>query len=88
MPCAMTQYGEIMVKVGASVGDLGRWIVPACRLTNELGVTILQDAKGMVLRFADGREVVTLRIKGLHYLKWDEFVPIKEALAKSHMQNR
>eukprot|EP00975_Prorocentrum_lima_P056894 11937928-Prorocentrum_lima.AAC.1 len=37
---AMTQYGESMPGASDNKSDVG-WIVPVCRLTNELGMKLI-----------------------------------------------
>ena len=79
---AMTQYGEIMLPKEASTSADSKWIVPACRLTKELGCVITWDRRGMRLNFPSGAEIKTKIAQGLCSVSWEDFKPVREALGK------
>ena len=44
---AMTQHGEVMIPVTERTAESAHWIVPTCRLINELGCSLHQNFKGL-----------------------------------------
>ena len=42
----------------------------------------------MKLEFPAGKRIQTHMVRGLCYIKWEDFAPVKDALAKSHANDR
>eukprot|EP00975_Prorocentrum_lima_P020636 4341388-Prorocentrum_lima.AAC.1 len=54
---AMTQYGEIMPGATHERSDIG-WVVPVCRLTEELGMKLIWDTDKGTLDDQDGQDII------------------------------
>ena len=86
----MTQHGEVMLPVNAEdrTAETSRWIVPTCRLIDELGCSLVINLHGMVVNFPDGRKIMTIKLNGLNFIRWTDFLAIKNDLAASHHDGR
>eukprot|EP00974_Lingulodinium_polyedra_P060305 5813085-Lingulodinium_polyedra.AAC.1 len=65
----MTEHGEVMMQSvqNKSDDDIG-WILPVCRLQDDLGMAIAYQADGKtVLRAPDGQKVDVSRHQGLTF---------------------
>ena len=85
---AMTQHGEVMIPVSERTPEAAHWIVPSCRLINELGCSVNQNFKGMEIRFPNGKRIETVPHNGLNFIRWEDFVDVKNQLATSHRYGR
>eukprot|EP00975_Prorocentrum_lima_P043938 9214587-Prorocentrum_lima.AAC.1 len=55
-----------------SKSDIG-WIVPVCRLTKELGMTLVWGTDKVALVGQDGKELILSLHFGLPFMEWDDF---------------
>ena len=82
--------GEVMNAPGAKLEpSVVRWIVPDGRLTDELGIRIIKEAGKVTLDKGPlEKPLQCMIINGLPYLSWDDFVPIRLWLMRSHKAGR
>ena len=87
---AMTQFGEVMLPVLAEdkTAESARWIVPTCRMIDELGCSLNLNSDGMVVNFPGGKKIMTIKMNGLNFITWKDFIGIKDELAISHRVGR
>ena len=72
----MTQHGEVMLPVKADerTPETARWIVPTCRLIDELGCSLVINLHGIVVHFPDGKNITTIKLNGLNFIRWKDFI--------------
>ena len=89
-PGGMTAFGEVMVGPGEQPSESTvRWIVPDDRLTTELGIRITKCRGRVTLaRGTTEKPIRAIMIDRLPYLTWQDFHPLREALARSHKAGR
>ena len=86
----MTDLGEVMMQGGQpkTKYDIG-WIVPVCRLQDELGAAVEYQSDGQtVVRLGDGKRLEMKRYQGLTFMDWDDFACLRAQLAESHRRGR
>ena len=87
---AMTQYGEVMIPVMSDekTPESARWIVPTCRMIDELVCSMNINSDGMMVNFPGGKKIMTIKLNGLNFITWKDFIDIKDELAISHRVGR
>ena len=87
-PASMIQHGYLTIKM-TDLRDAGsKWIVPVGRMVRELGAELIWDRNGLRLVLLSGKVVRVRADRGLSFMFWEDFVPIKEALLESHRKDR
>ena len=88
----MTVNGEVMVEPPKDQpsNSTVRWIVPDGRLTKELGMRITKYAGRVTLDKGPlkNNTIEAVIINSLPCLTWDDFKPIRNMLANSHLTGR
>ena len=89
-PGGTTTFGEVMVGPGEQPTESTvRWIVPDDRLTTELGIRITKFRGRVILDKGPLKKPIrAIMIDRLPYLTWQDFHPLREALARSHKAGR
>ena len=74
---------------GKMESSVVRWIVPDGRLTDELGIRITKEAGKVTLDKGPlEKPIQCMIINRLPYLSWEDFIPIRQRLMKSHREGR
>ena len=69
--------------------NVSKWILPDCRLTDELDIVILKGKGKVTLKGGPLKRAISCTmVNRLPYLTWDDFNDIRELLTRSHMNDR